>query len=54
MHLSYKLFTVHSTLQGVDDVVIGVVLIVVQHAEVHIVFSPVWIEKVTIDVARVA
>lgn len=53
MHLSHNFFTVDRALQGVDNVVEWVVLIIIQYTVVHIVYCPVWIEKDNINVVWV-
>lgn len=50
VRLCFGLITVNGTLQGVDDVVVGVVLIIVQYTVVCIVFCPEWMEKYTVKV----
>lgn len=53
MHLGYNFFTADRSLQGVDNVVVRVVLIIVQQTVVHTVFCPVGFEKGVINVVRV-
>lgn len=48
--LCFSFITVDWALQGVDDMVVGVVFVVVQNTVVCIVFSTAWIEKDMIKV----